>query len=56
MHKKRLLRRDIRKEGVVMIEIIECALLMQRLLVSFEGRFIHRMVGVTDPVRRRETR
>ena len=56
MHKKRLLRLDIRKEGVLMIEISDCALLMQRLVVSFLGHFSERRVGVKDPVRGRQTR
>ena len=32
MHGKRLLRRDLRMEGVYMTEISECALVMQRLV------------------------
>ena len=56
MHKKRLLRRDIKKEGVLMTEISECALLMQRLVLSFVGHFIDRRVGVKDPVRGSQTR
>ena len=53
---KRLLSRAIRKEGVLITEINECALLLQRLLVSFEGHFIDRRVGVKDHVRGRQTR